>query len=86
MSTNVYKGQVGGELLVDVDKKAISTSDIDKGSGHIMYTTKLCSCKKVSRLCRMMAFFVILKISNGEKCKGGIKSMKNGTVLFSFPS
>ena len=47
MSTNVYEGQVGGELLVDIDKKAICTSEIDKRSGHIMYTTKLFSCKKV---------------------------------------
>ena len=62
MSTNVYKGQVSGERLVDVDKKTISTSEIDKGSGHVMYTTKLCSYKKVFRLCRMMAFFVILKV------------------------
>ena len=43
MSTNVYEGQVGGELLVDVDKKTISTSEVDKWSGHIMYTTKLCT-------------------------------------------
>ena len=39
MSTNVYEGQVGGELLADVDK-TISTSENEKGLGHIMFTTK----------------------------------------------
>ena len=71
MSTNVYDGQVGSELLVDVDKKAISTSEIDKGSGRIMYTTKFFTCKKVFRLCRMMS-------------KGRSKSIKIVLHYFSF--
>ena len=32
MSTNFYKGQVGGQLSGDVDKKTISTSENDKDS------------------------------------------------------